>query len=356
MDSSAGDQILQGSSSKPSSEQVEIAATLRKFLEDRVTQSYLRARLDSPHVSDPLIWTGLEELGVFELCADPSFGMQGLALLAAEVGRSLLGETIIDSLLIGPASYHWAKSPAAREWVAKLVSTSNRSLILAPINLNLQTQPSIRLSAVLPEQAVVCCCLASTNNHPAEFKLIALSPAEVSKFSRKMGVDLSRDFCRADRADLSLANAVTVTGNSLMSCEAVLRSAEMEGAARKAFELTVEYSKVRKQFGREIGSFQAVQHALSDMYAQLESVRSIVNFAAWSIDTGASQCDAVSQAALRLSCNKLEQVVEKAVQLHGGIGFTWEYDLHLYMRRVRSLVALYGETNENATNFLEQLC
>ena len=105
--------------------------------------------------------------------------------------------------------------------------------------------------------------------------------------------------------------------------------------------MTSEYVQTRKQFNRAVGSFQAVQHKVSDMYLKSEALRAITHFATWTADNDASQLSLASMAALNCACSYAPLVVENALQVHGGIGFTWEYDLHLYLRRIRTLQSIW---------------
>ena len=104
--------------------------------------------------------------------------------------------------------------------------------------------------------------------------------------------------------------------------------------------MTAEYVKTRKQFGKPVASFQAVQHKLSDMLMWSEQISSLGRFAAWAADTDRSQFLRSATAAHGYSAEFAPKLVETAIQLHGGIGFTWEYSLHLYLRRAKNLASL----------------
>jgi alkylation response protein AidB-like acyl-CoA dehydrogenase len=120
-------------------------------------------------------------------------------------------------------------------------------------------------------------------------------------------------------------------------------SAEMLGAAERVLELSVEYAKDRVQFGRPIGSFQAVKHRCADMLVDVEGMRSAAYYAAWAV--GASDDDAASAAsAAKVWCSDASRrVMASALQVHGGIGFTWEHDLHLYVKRAQLDQISFGD-------------
>ncbi|HTZ09523.1 MAG TPA: acyl-CoA dehydrogenase family protein, partial [Acidimicrobiales bacterium] len=124
-----------------------------------------------------------------------------------------------------------------------------------------------------------------------------------------------------EAADLLLDRAATAV------------SAEMLGAADHVLAMTVQYAKDRVQFGRPIGSFQAVKHRCADMLVDVEGMRSAAYYAAWAVGAGAPDADAAASAAKVWCSDAARRVMASALQVHGGIGFTWEHDLHLFLKR-----------------------
>jgi alkylation response protein AidB-like acyl-CoA dehydrogenase len=108
----------------------------------------------------------------------------------------------------------------------------------------------------------------------------------------------------------------------------------------------------RKQFGVAIGSFQAVQHALADMHVWVEAMDSLALFAAWALDNSPEQREFAAAAATRIALQKGMFFLERAIQVHGGIGFTWEYDIHLYLRRLMLFRALLKPGAEQDSRLL----
>lgn len=123
----------------------------------------------------------------------------------------------------------------------------------------------------------------------------------------------------------------------------VVLAAEGLGAADRAVEMGVAYAKERQAFGRAIGSYQAVKHALVDAYVGVEQLRSLVWWAAWAADEAPDELPLAAAAAKALSAQVLEQATETLIQVHGGIGFTWEHDAHLYWRRAKVDRLLLGD-------------
>ena len=136
---------------------------------------------------------------------------------------------------------------------------------------------------------------------------------------------------------------------------AVGASAEMLGASRKSLEMSVDYAKVRKQFGQFIGQFQAVKHKLSEMLVAVENAFAAVYYAAWAIDANAPDAALAASAAKSYVNGASRKVCGEAIQVHGGIGFTWEYDLHLYFKRAKHFEPLYGDLETHREKVLEEV-
>src|SRR6185295_7389112 len=112
--------------------------------------------------------------------------------------------------------------------------------------------------------------------------------------------------------------------------------AEMCGGAARVLELTVEYAKVRRQFDRPIGSFQAIQHKCADMMVEVEKAKAAAYYAAWADSAGAPDAGLSAAMAIAIAGDAYRAVAAHSIQVHGGIGFTWEHDLHIYFKRAHS--------------------
>jgi alkylation response protein AidB-like acyl-CoA dehydrogenase len=132
-------------------------------------------------------------------------------------------------------------------------------------------------------------------------------------------------------------------------------AAETIGVADAALEMTVEYLKQRRQFGRPIGSFQALKHRCADLVMSLELARCAVDYATRAIDTGADDVDAASAIALAEAADVAMRTTGECIQMHGGIGFTWEHDAHLYFKRARANAALFGTVAEHRERLLRTI-
>jgi alkylation response protein AidB-like acyl-CoA dehydrogenase len=128
----------------------------------------------------------------------------------------------------------------------------------------------------------------------------------------------------------------------LLDRAATAAAAQLLGASERALEMSVEYAKVRRQFGHPIGSFQAVKHRLADALVDVEAMRSSAYYAAWCVATGDPETSVASSMAKAWCSDASRRVMASAMQAHGGIGFTWEYDLHLYVKRAQLDASSFG--------------
>ncbi|MGD0288568.1 MAG: acyl-CoA dehydrogenase family protein [Candidatus Binataceae bacterium] len=127
----------------------------------------------------------------------------------------------------------------------------------------------------------------------------------------------------------------------------VMIAAEMMGGAQKVLDMTVEYAKVRVQFGRPIGSFQAVQHKCANMMIDVEGAKSAVYYAAWAVSNGVAEGPLAAALAKAAASDAYRRVSADGIQVHGGIGFTWDHDMHLYFKRAKSSEFTFGDATYN---------
>jgi alkylation response protein AidB-like acyl-CoA dehydrogenase len=132
---------------------------------------------------------------------------------------------------------------------------------------------------------------------------------------------------------------------ALLRRGAVGAAAEMLGAARRCLDMSVDYAKVREQFGQPIGSFQAIRHKCAEMLLEVENAHAATYYAAWAIDARAEDETLAASIAKAYVSEAARKVCGEAIQVHGGIGFTWEYDLHLYFKRAKALEPMFGDAD-----------
>jgi alkylation response protein AidB-like acyl-CoA dehydrogenase len=141
----------------------------------------------------------------------------------------------------------------------------------------------------------------------------------------------------------------------LLHRAAVGAAAEMLGAARRCLDMAVGYAKVREQFGQPIGSFQAIRHKCAEMLLEVENCHAGVYYAAWALDADAEDAALAASVAKAYVGDAARKAAGEAIQVHGGIGFTWEYDLHIYFKRVKALEAMYGDADHHRELIVRQV-
>ena len=164
--------------------------------------------------------------------------------------------------------------------------------------------------------------------------------------TRLAGLDLTRqlaslEFSGAPARRLTCEDA-TGALNQVLDVASVALAAEQLGGLQRCLEMSVDYAKARAQFGRPIGSFQAVKHLCADMHVAMELARSVVRYAAWAADVAPDELPVAAGLARAYCSDAFFKVAADTIQVHGGIGFTWEHDAHLYYRRAKSSELLLG--------------
>jgi hypothetical protein len=174
---------------------------------------------------------------------------------------------------------------------------------------------------------------------------IRLTPEEVRthlQLDMLNALDISRQYCSFKFVNpaTNFRKIIAPRAWHLKLCYRFLRAIEIASISETVLEMTVSYVQDRLQFGRPVGSFQAVQHGLADVAVKVKALRSLIDCAIWNIAQGTSDQETVILAAICRATQWGSWVIERAIQYHGGIGFTWEYPLHKYLRRVKQLEVL----------------
>jgi alkylation response protein AidB-like acyl-CoA dehydrogenase len=189
--------------------------------------------------------------------------------------------------------------------------------------------------------ADVAVVVAETDDGPA---LYALALGEHERPEREPAMDLTRElgWLRFDDTPAERLGAGAEV-DALLDRGAAFTAAEMLGGAARAMDMAVEYAKDRVQFGRPIGSFQAVKHRCADMLVDVEGMRSSAYWAAWCIGAGHEDASVAASTAKIWCSDASKRVMASALQVHGGIGFTWEHDLHLFLKRAQLDQVSFGD-------------
>jgi acyl-CoA dehydrogenase len=288
-----------------SEEQEMLRASVRAFLDANAPISAVRAAYDAP-TFDPAVWQGLVDLGVVGL------GMVDSAVVLEELGRAVCPAPYIASA-IGAAPY---ASDLTRVATVAVGSFDNV----------LDACAAEDVYVISPDGALVA----------SEFRA---EPTPTVDGSRKLGrITLTTEPTRVEgpSAQLTLDRmgvALTVDG---------------VGAAQRALELSIEYAKERVQFDQPIGAFQAVQHLCADMLRAVELGRAAAYYACWALDEASDEeAHRAATLARAFATDAFPQLGATAIQVFGGIGFTWEHDIHLYYKRLLSCSLLLGTASQH---------
>lgn len=349
-------------------EQLALRDTTRRFLAEKAPISgHVRPLLDDPTGTTEAVWRGLADLGTTGLLVPEDHGGAGMTMVEAGVVAEELGA----GLHPGP----WLSTAvAAVRALTRLGATDSGAEVLRGIadgttvaavcfpasgSVTATQQGSdsgvIALRGEIPAvsdaaAAGVLLVLAEDGHGPALFAVqadaagISLAPAGGIDQTRKR-FRMTFDATPAQRLAAASPESVAAVLDDVL----IASAADALGAARAVMHSAVEYAKSRTQFGQPIGSFQAVQHLCVDMYETVELARSGVIHALWAADD--AEADERHLAALRAKAfaGRLATVGDTAIQVFGGIGYTWEHDAHLYLKRLLSWSALFGTPDRYLT-------
>jgi alkylation response protein AidB-like acyl-CoA dehydrogenase len=356
-------------------EQERLREAVRRFLEKRQPLAKTRESLESPEAFDRDVWQGGAALGWMSPLIPEAHGggsitgqpLVDLAVVAEELGRVLypgpfLGSSIVAFAVAsgGTESQKHEILPrlARGETIATWCHTANGECDARGVEVFAARRAgALRLDGVarfVPDAHLADLLLVTAKSDGGVVQLLVPMPNEQVEVRVLRGLDLTRRLCevRFDGAVVPSAALLESSLDDQLAVAVVLLSAETVGAIDRLFEMTVEYAKTRVQFGRRIGSFQAIQHKLANMLIWLEGSRAASHYAALAVDGRLADASEAVATAKSYVADAASALAGEALQAHGGIGFTWEHDLHLYLRRAKSNQVLYGDP----TWHRERLC
>jgi len=348
----------------------------RKFLDNECPTTFVRKMMadDTAHATE--LWKKIADLGWLGIIVPEEFGGSGgsfldLVVILEEAGKSLLPGPFFASALLGSTAVLAGGSAAQKSAILPKVVEGSHILTLAlaeksgrydAAGVTLAAKPKGKdfvLSgeklfvpdAHVADQLVVAARTAQGSN-PEDGITLFLVDAKTPGVSiaQLKTVDMTRRQCHVAFQDVAVANAQVVgeVGQGWSVLRRVLEQAmaglcaEMVGTGQKALDMAVAYAKERVQFGKPIGSFQAVKHKCVDMMVQVENARSLTYYAAWTVDGNVSEAHQAVPMAKAYCSDMCKTVTSEAIQVHGGIGFTWEHDMHLFYRRGLASEAAFG--------------
>jgi alkylation response protein AidB-like acyl-CoA dehydrogenase len=339
----------------------------------------VRELMASDTAFDAELWSAVADQGwpgihLSEANGGIGLGVVDLAVVAEEMGRAcfpgpFLGTVWAATLIAeaNPAS-KYLKALASGEFKgAVALLESDASWDLSEVRLQAKqagkgyqlTGRKSFVSDVGVADVIVCVARAGDG-----FALVAM-PATAAGLSIKptAGMDQTRKLYDVAFEGVTVgAEGVLAVGEAArralarsMDVATVLVSADMLGGMQWILEDAVEYAKTRQQFGKPIGSFQAVQHMCADMLLWMESSRSAIYYAAWALDAEPENAARAVSIAKVYTSDASREVANRGVQVHGGIGFTWEHDLHLYYKRSKASEILFGDAGHHRAQLADRV-
>lgn len=361
-------------------EQELLRNTARKFFENECPSDTVRKLMETPEGISAELWKKLAEQGWLGLIYPEPYdgmalGLVDLVVLMEEMGRAVAPGPFFSTVLLGGLAVLEAGSDAQKkEWLPKIAAGDKR-VALAWMEPSAQLGPAgVTLTAVEKGGTYT---LSGTklfvhDAHTADALVVAARTRPgagadgVSLFLLPKGtkglevtllptMDQTRKLCEVACSDVTVGADALLgapgTGwtplSRVLDRATVALCAEMCGGAQKVLDMTVEYAKIRQAFGRPIGSYQGVKHRAADMLVDVENSKSITYYAAWALDENSPEAPlAVSMAKAYVS-DAFRRVAAAGIQLRGGIGFTWEHDLHLYFKRAKGSEFTFGDATHH---------
>jgi alkylation response protein AidB-like acyl-CoA dehydrogenase len=315
-------------------DQQALRAAARELLDGRSTSAQVRATFEAESPWDAELWKAMVDQGwtgiaVAEDAGGVGLGWVEVAVLLEEVGAHVAPAPILQQVVALDAltATEWTEPLLAGDVIACVAASGAREVV-----------------PYAPSAGVAVCVRGD--------ELVAFAPAS----AREPAMDVTREVGWLDPAD----GDATVLGGAdavrrFVDRGAMAYAAELLGGAQRLLDLSVEYAKDRVQFDKPIGSFQAVKHRLADMLVDVEGMRSAVYYAAWCIAASHPEASVAASTAKAWCSDASKRVAGSALQVHGGIGFTWEHDVHLFLKRAQLDQMAFGDAVIHRTRLTQLL-
>jgi alkylation response protein AidB-like acyl-CoA dehydrogenase len=353
-----------------SEEHEQLRRTVRDFLAETSPESEVRRVMDTPSGFDPAVWRrmgnelGLQGLAIPEEYGGTGCGLVEVGLVIEEMGRALLCAPFLASAVLATtALVRCADEPLRKRLLPALADGRLVGTFALTEDSARWDAGGVALTAVLRGDRWR---LSGHKNFvldgaAADFVLtVATSPYGIGLFlvegdapglTRTVlpTLDPTRRQARLEYRDVPATRFQTDGDGwelvrAVLDRAAVALAAEQVGVAAQALDTAVEYAKTRRQFGRPIGSFQAVKHLLADVLVEVESARAAAHFAMLAADSDDDCLPEVASLAKAYCSDACLQATLENVQVHGGIGFTWEHSAHLYLKRAKTSQLMFGDS------------
>jgi alkylation response protein AidB-like acyl-CoA dehydrogenase len=352
-----------------SEEQDELRTAVRRFLAEKSPESEVRRLMDTEDGYDPAVWSQMaDQLGLQSLTIPEEFGGSGftyveLLVVLEEMGAALLCAPFFSSVALGANALLTSGDDEAKKSYLPGIASGETIATLAITEDNGRWDFSgIELAATKKGDGWVLNGhkMFVIDGHVANLIIVAARtaagvslfavPGDAAGLTRTPlpTMDQTRKQARLEFADVPAA-LIGVDGGAeaglskTLDLAAVALAAEQVGGAQHVLDASVEYAKTRIQFGRPIGSFQAIKHKCADMLLEVESAKSAAYYAAWAAAEDSDELPVVASLAKSYCSEAYFHSAAENIQIHGGIGFTWEHPAHLYFKRAKSSELLLGD-------------
>jgi alkylation response protein AidB-like acyl-CoA dehydrogenase len=343
-------------------QQREFRDAVRQLLANECTTGDLRLAFESPAARSPR-WTRLAAMGVVGLSVPENLGGLGLGQvdlvpLLEESGRVALPEPLVEStaltapLLADLAQADPAVAPSVSPWLSGIAKGD----VAAAVG-GMSADPPSGPATVAGATGADLFVLATVGRHGPEIHVlgsdrVAVTPVASLDPTRRLGV-----VEWSPTPDTRVVSGPEATAGMARTADraAVATAAQLLGLSDRMIGMAAEYAKGRHQFGKAIGSFQAVKHMLAGAQVRLEFARPAVYAAGWSLDQGEPTGSRAASTAKALASDAATEAARVSLQVHGAIGYTWECDLHLFLKRAWALAEAWGSASDHRQSVLASL-
>jgi alkylation response protein AidB-like acyl-CoA dehydrogenase len=348
-----------------------LRSTTRRFLTEHQSLAEVRRSLEEPELFDPDIWRQGADLGWTAMLIPAEYEggsvtdqpLVDLVVLAEELGRELNPGPFVPCNVVADAMARFGTEVQGKEHLPRIArgettcawcvsgdgspEPSAVDVHATRVGEGWQLNGVARYVHAAGDATLL---LVTANDTEPGGVVNLLVPRPTAGLSERVlsGLDLTRRFAEVRFDAVSVPGSAALAGgwsvvDRCLAVATVLQAAESVGAADRVFGSTVDYAKKRVQFGRTIGSFQAIKHRLANLLIELEGMRAAAHYAALALGDGLPDAaEAVATAGAYVD-DTFAHLCGEALQLHGGIGFTWEHDAHLFVRRAKVNQVLYGD-------------
>jgi alkylation response protein AidB-like acyl-CoA dehydrogenase len=345
-----------------SDDQKQLRDQARKFLAEKCPPKAVRTVLDGKEPYDRALWKGLAEMGFLGVAIPEAYGGAGaghleLCVISEEMGRALAPVPFSSTVYLAAEAILLAGSEAQkRKWLPAIAAGDAIGTLALFEGKGNPSPQGVKLSAVggslngvkkpVPDGVIADFAIVAARTGPGEretdiglflvdLKAGGVEAKTLTNLDPSRGqAELTFKNCKAEPLGAAKQDWAILT--QVLDRAAVLMAFEQVGGADRALEMGRDYALDRIAFGRPIGSFQAVKHMLADMYVSATLARSNCYYGAWALSTNASELPEAAAAARISATQAFQHCAKNNIQVHGGMGFTWEFDCHMYYRRANA--------------------